>query len=881
MSRARLEQHRRLWATKPLLARVYAPWFEALLAEAADGGRVVEVGAGPGTLQAFARERRPDLGWLATDLEPCPWNDVAADAGRLPVRGGIADAVLGLDVLHHLPDPAAFFAEASRVLRPGGRLALVEPWISPLSWPIYRFLHEEDCRLGVDAWRPFPGPEKASFDGDAAVPWRIVRDAGAADWRRFGLGSPRVGTTERVRLPAEPRLPAGFTAAPAPRRAGAVPRPLDRPARPPHRPAGRPRVGQVAWPAFRTMLKPRLDSWTAARIVAPLVSFVPFAYGLARGGSFYFRDLSSYFFPIRRFVAEGLRAGEIRYWNPYVNEGIPVVLPPVAYPIDLLQALVPNEWGFSLLLALHVPLAALTFLGLARRLECGPAAATLGALVYALGGFSLSCVNLYIHMEAFAWAPLAISMLIRARCGGARDVILAGVAIAVCLSTTGVEITAQAVACGFVLSASRRIFDHLRFAASVLLGVGLAASPLVTLMSLVSGSRREAGFSITESLSHSVHPVSLLQALIAGFFGDPIASGYSYWGVRFWGGPSPYFVSLYVGGAVLCFVAIGAVRAERHRNRLLLLLAAGLVVCLGRWARLDVLLELAPVLGKFRFPVKAFFTVVVASSLLASAAAERLLTSRRAWWPLLVGSTLVGLGLLSLSLVETWLPGGFAWLQGQFFVAAYPQALRAAALRSVAADAAAGATALLAMAGLAALSLRRRISPRAAVVAAIAIIAADLLRAGAGSTPRPIRPVCLLARDDPRGGALAGRGRPGLHVHDTRHADVSGRGQPHGPERVWSAGCGGKASRPTRTWMSGYRRPARTPPPSSPPGVRSPKETRCAGMPARSSGFGQAACVHPSVQPFTNEALRLRGRGVTRANDPVLDLRLRARAQLA
>ena len=192
MSRARLEQHRRLWATKPLLARVYAPWFEALLAEAAHAGRVVEVGAGPGTLQAFARERRPDLAWLASDLEPVPWNDVAADAGRLPVRSGIADAVLGLDVLHHLPDPAAFFSEAARVLRPSGRLALVEPWISPLSWPIYRFFHEEDCRLRVDPWRPFPGGDKAAFDGDAALPWRIVQNAQDADWRRFGLGPPRV-----------------------------------------------------------------------------------------------------------------------------------------------------------------------------------------------------------------------------------------------------------------------------------------------------------------------------------------------------------------------------------------------------------------------------------------------------------------------------------------------------------------------------------------------------------------------------------------------------------------------------------------------------------------------------------------------------------------
>ena len=483
------------------------------------------------------------------------------------------------------------------------------------------------------------------------------------------------------------------------------------------------------------MLKPRLDSWTLASIVAPLVSFVPFAYGLAKGGCFYFRDLSFQFFPIRRFVVEGLLRGEIRQWNPYVNEGVPVMPPPVSYPIDLLQTLVPNEWGFSLLLALHVPLAALTFLGLARRLEFRPAAATLGALVYALGGFSLSCVNLYIHVEAFAWAPLVISMLIRARSGGAREVALAGAAIALCLSTTGVEIAAQAVACAFVLSASRRTSDHLRFAASVLLGAGLATSPLVALFSLVSGSRRGGGFAIAESLDNSVHPLSLLQTLIAGFYGDPITAGYSYWGARFWGGPSPYFVSLYVGGAVLCFAAIGAAGAGRYRTRLLFLLAAGLTICLGRWARLDVLLELAPVLASFRFPVKAFFIVVVASALLASAGADRLLSSRRAWWPLLVGSTLVGMGLLSLSLVETWLPEGFAWLQGRLFVDAYPQGLRAAALRSVAADAAAGAAALVVIAGLAALTLRQRISARAALVAATAIIAADLLRAGAELNP--------------------------------------------------------------------------------------------------------------------------------------------------
>lgn len=477
------------------------------------------------------------------------------------------------------------------------------------------------------------------------------------------------------------------------------------------------------------------SGWSVARIVAGVVSFLPFAPGLAAGGSFYFRDLSSYFFPIRRFVLQGLLQGEIRHWNPYVNEGVPVMLPPLAYPIDWLQALVPNESGFSLLLALHVPLAALTFLELARRLGHAPLAATLGALVYALSGFSLSSVNLYLHVQAFAWAPLVVSMLMRAASGGSRQVAVAGAAIALCLSTTGVEITAQALACGVVLAAARSAAGRLRVAAGVLLGFGIAASPVVALGSLFTLSRRAAGLAIGEALDQSVHPVSLLQTLVAGLFGDPIVSGYAFWGTRFWGGPSPYFVSLYIGGAVLCLVAIGARGPERHRTRLLLLLAAGLVIALGRWARLDLLLEIAPFLAKGRFPVKAFFTVVLACSLLASAGANELLASRRAWRPLFLGSALLGLGMLSLSLVPSWLPGGFAWLQAWFFLDAYPHELRAAALRAVAADAAAGAVPLLAIAAIAALTLRQRVCAKIALAAATAVIAADLLRAGAGLNP--------------------------------------------------------------------------------------------------------------------------------------------------
>jgi SAM-dependent methyltransferase len=50
-----------------------------------------------------------------------------ADAARLPFAAESFDAVLIRDLLHHLPDRMAALKEARRVLRPGGRLTLIEP----------------------------------------------------------------------------------------------------------------------------------------------------------------------------------------------------------------------------------------------------------------------------------------------------------------------------------------------------------------------------------------------------------------------------------------------------------------------------------------------------------------------------------------------------------------------------------------------------------------------------------------------------------------------------------------------------------------------------------------------------------------------------------
>jgi len=50
-----------------------------------------------------------------------------ADAQRLPLRDETVDAVVSMAALQLIPDPRAALAEMARVLRPGGRLALMVP----------------------------------------------------------------------------------------------------------------------------------------------------------------------------------------------------------------------------------------------------------------------------------------------------------------------------------------------------------------------------------------------------------------------------------------------------------------------------------------------------------------------------------------------------------------------------------------------------------------------------------------------------------------------------------------------------------------------------------------------------------------------------------
>jgi ubiquinone/menaquinone biosynthesis C-methylase UbiE len=128
-------------------------------------GRVLEIGAGTGRNLAFLA---PAPGVALTGIDPSPEMIALArerqrrtgraarflvgEAEALPFADGAFDAVLSTLALCTIPDPAAALAEAHRVLRPGGRIVLLEHVRSPwrLVRLVQRLLEPLFVRFGAD-----------------------------------------------------------------------------------------------------------------------------------------------------------------------------------------------------------------------------------------------------------------------------------------------------------------------------------------------------------------------------------------------------------------------------------------------------------------------------------------------------------------------------------------------------------------------------------------------------------------------------------------------------------------------------------------------------------------------------------------------------------
>lgn len=165
---------RQIIAEKPFLRTIYAEWYQSLVGALPDGpGPVLELGAGAGFLAGQA----PNL--ITSDVFRCPGIAAVLDGQQLPFGEKVLRGIVMTNVLHHLPQVERFFAEAERCLRPGGVVAMIEPWVTPWSRLVYTYLHHEPFAPDAQEWRLAAGGPLSEANG--GLPWIIF----ARDRARF------------------------------------------------------------------------------------------------------------------------------------------------------------------------------------------------------------------------------------------------------------------------------------------------------------------------------------------------------------------------------------------------------------------------------------------------------------------------------------------------------------------------------------------------------------------------------------------------------------------------------------------------------------------------------------------------------------------------
>ena len=171
------ELRRRIIKEKGFLRRIYEEWYRLLIGHIPHGGgAILEIGSGGGFLKEYYRDA------LTSEVFFTPHVDVVFNAMTMPFRAASVRAILMVDVLHHIPEPALFFGEAARCMAKGGRCLLIEPWNTSWARWVYQHLHHEPFNPDGGWSIPSAGPLSGA---NGALPWILFERDCSLFRRRF------------------------------------------------------------------------------------------------------------------------------------------------------------------------------------------------------------------------------------------------------------------------------------------------------------------------------------------------------------------------------------------------------------------------------------------------------------------------------------------------------------------------------------------------------------------------------------------------------------------------------------------------------------------------------------------------------------------------
>jgi len=344
-----------------------------------------------------------------------------------------------------------------------------------------------------------------------------------------------------------------------------------------------------------------------------LLIFAAFPQVLLGLETFVVRDYGFFVYPLAHFQQECFRHGELPFWNPYNNCGVPFLaqwntMP--LYPPALLYLALPLGWSLSFFSLGHLWFAGMGMYFLARRWTGQSFAGAFAGTVFAFNGFALNLIMWPSHMATFSWMPWVVLAAEAAWRAGGRKIILAALAGALQMLAGGPEIiflTWLIVSAlwlqQFIQGGSLRPAMLWRFPTVVALVIALSAAQLLPFLDLVAHAQRATGFA---DLRWSMPGWGWVNFLVPMAFGTTGTEGLFFQYGQSW--TSSYYLGL--GTLWLALLAIWAGRNS--------------VAAKSKIWLLTIIAVMGLVLSFITYPVKYIAVAIFAAPLLAAFALANL-----------------------------------------------------------------------------------------------------------------------------------------------------------------------------------------------------------------------------------------------------------------
>jgi len=377
-------------------------------------------------------------------------------------------------------------------------------------------------------------------------------------------------------------------------------------------------------------IDPWFTPWRFALLLALLV-FAAFPQVILGLETFVVRDYGFFAYPLAHFQQECFRHGELPFWNPYNNCGVPFLaqwntMP--LYPPALIYLLLPLQWSLSFFCLLHLWFAGFGMFFLARRWTGNSFAAAFAGVAFAFNGLTLNLLMWPSHIATLSWMPWVVLAVELAWREGGRKIILAAFAGALQMLAGGPEIIFLTWILllalwiqQFVKGESPRFSMFWRFPLVVALMMALAAAQLLPFLDLASHSQRSAGYADTR---WSMPGWGWANFLVPMAFGLTHTEGIFFQNGQYW--TSSYYLG--IGTLWLALLAFWTIR-EGRVCLLGVIAMAALIFALGENTFVyPALRKIIPQLSLMTYPVKYVILTALLAPLLAAFALAHLRTLR-------------------------------------------------------------------------------------------------------------------------------------------------------------------------------------------------------------------------------------------------------------